>query len=122
MKLIRILIILSLATYYLLPATPVHAAVNFCDYFPPCAYFKTPSDIMNAIVPVVMSLAGVLLFILLIVSGFQIIMHAGSGDAKELVKWRTTLAAAIIGFIIMISAFWIIKVIESVTEFQIPGF
>lgn len=119
MKLIRILVILSLTTYYLLPTTPTYAAVNICDYFPPCAYFNKPADLVNTIIPVVTSIASIIFFVLLIVAGFQLIMHAGAGDPKELGKWRATFSAAIIGLIIMFSAYWIVQIAQSVTGVKI---
>ncbi len=103
-------------------ASPAQAQVNICDYFPPCADFKTPASLLNAFVPKIMVLAGVIFFILLIVSGFQIIMHAGSGDAKQMSKWKDTLKAAVIGFLIIISAYWIMQIIQNVTGVKIPGF
>lgn len=118
----QLILSVILTTYYLLLTTSPIFAVEICDYFPPCEIVKTPADLVNLLVPVAMTAAGIIFFILLIVSGFQIIMHAGSGDAKEINKWRQTLTAAIIGLGIIISAYWIVQAVKKVTGISIPGF
>lgn len=97
-------------------------AIEICDYFPPCEVLKTPADLVNILIPSVMTFAGIVFFILLIVSGFQIIMHAGSGDAKEINKWRQTLTAAIVGLGIVISSYWIVQLVKNLTGITVPGF
>jgi hypothetical protein len=58
-------------------------------------------------------LAGIALFIMLLVGGFSF-LFAG-GDQKKLEKAKTTLSAAVIGIVIMIVAFLILKTIEIFT-------
>lgn len=123
MKKIRQSLLVLVFTLSALLFTPRSAsAIDICDYFPPCTLFKTPADLVNRLVPIAMAFAGFAFFILLIVAGFQVIMHAGSGDPKELAKWRSTLVAALMGLGLVISAFWIVQLIKSLTGANIPGF
>ena len=71
-------------------------------------------------------LAGVALFIMLLIGGFKYL--TSGGDAKKAESGRSTIMWAIIGLVVMISSYAIIRAIEMFTgvtgllEFRIPTF
>jgi len=69
-------------------------------------------------------LAGILLFILLIIGGLGFIMGAGEENPEKAKKGKQAITAALIGFVIIFCSYWIIKIIEIITGVSIlnPGF
>jgi hypothetical protein len=85
------------------------------DIFPPAQYFGDLSSIVNVLLPNLVLIAGIILFLLVIVAGFQMITSAGSGDAKATEKWRNMLIYGIVGFLIVLFAYGIIQLVEYFT-------
>lgn len=73
--------------------------------------FSTPSDMINLIVKVLFVAAGLVLFLMLIIAGFGMIR----GDSKNAEQAKKTATTAVIGFIIMFAAYWIMQIIKLVT-------
>lgn len=86
-------------------------ATCIADVFPPARYFSDPSSIINTLLPNIVLIAGIILFLLVIVAGFQMITSAGSGDANAVSKWRSLLMYGIIGFLIVLFAYTIIQLV-----------
>lgn len=97
--------------------------MDISTFFAPARTFPTLSDLVNVLVKNVFVLAGVLLFILLILGGLKFITSAGSGEEKEMVQAKSALTAAIIGFIIIFGAYWIVQIIGFISGVNIfaPG-
>jgi hypothetical protein len=74
---------------------------------------------MNVILPNVMLVAGILAFIFVIYAGFMTITYAGRGDAEGASKWKKALGAAIIGLLLIFTAYWIVEIIGFVTGAQV---
>ena len=77
------------------------------------------SNILNIIVPIV----GVVLLIMLIVGGFQYI--TSGGEAEQTAKAKKTLTTTLLGLLVVLGAWLIIKLIEEFTglnlhEFTVP--
>lgn len=77
------------------------------------AVFGTPASLFNTLIPVVFTIAGVILFFLLLFGGFSIIM--AHGESKELEKGSKVLTGALIGFLLIIASYWIIQIIQNIT-------
>jgi len=73
------------------------------------AYFVS-IILSNAIV-----IAGILLLFLLIFGGISIIIGAGSGKKDDIAKGQKAVTAAVAGFLIIFTAYWIIRIIEIIT-------
>lgn len=69
--------------------------------------------VFGDLISVVLSLAGVVLFIMLIYGGFKYL--TAGGDPKALEGAKGTLSHAILGLIVLVLAFIILKVIAEVT-------
>lgn len=69
-------------------------------------------DIINILFPFIFAIAGLLLFVFLIMGGFQL-MTAG-GTPEKIKAGQGKITAAFIGFLIIFSAYWIIQILEKV--------
>jgi len=81
--------------------------------------------IFRNIVRILTPIAGLALFITLIVGSFQMLM-AGS-DPKQVQKAQKTLTSAILGLVVFFGIWFVLKLIQiitgvDVTKFEIPGF
>jgi TRAP-type C4-dicarboxylate transport system permease small subunit len=63
--------------------------------------------------------AGIIMLFLLIFGGFSVIIGAGKEDSGQIQKGQKAITAAVIGFIIIIGSYFIIKLIEVVTGVNI---
>ena len=87
--------------------------------FTPAQFFDDPSSIFNILLSNILLIAGIILFLLVIAAGFQMIQAGSSGDAHEMEKWRTMLLYGVIGFVIILLAGTIIKLVEVFTGINI---
>jgi len=76
-------------------------------------------DLVSIILSNAIIIAGILMFILILVGGFGIIISAGSDNPEGAAKGKKAITAAVIGFIIIFASYWIIKIIETLTGLQI---
>lgn len=60
--------------------------------------------------------AGIGLLLMIISSGFTLMMSAG--DAKKTAAGKTTLTNAVIGFVLVFAAFWIVQIVGTVFGWQ----
>ena len=75
--------------------------------------------IISTLLQNVYILAGILLFILLIVGGLSFIMGAGGDNPETAKKGKQAITAALIGFAVIFCSYWIIKIIEIITGMNI---
>ena len=68
----------------------------------------------NAIV-----IAGIVLLFLIVFAGIQMI--SGSGDPQKVAQARQVLTAGILGFILVVAAFFIVRLLESSLGIDILG-
>lgn len=82
------------------------------------ADLKTPGGIISrALKFFVFPIAGIILFVVLILGGFQ--MLAGANNSKSLEEGKQRITAAIIGFILLFAAYWIAQLLEIVFGIRI---
>jgi len=81
-------------------------------------------DLVSIILSNALVVAGIILLFLLIFGGISMIMGAGQDNPEQAAKGRQATTSAVIGFIIIFAAYWIIQIIEKVTGLKIlePGF
>lgn len=98
----------------------VYAAVDINPTtFPPAGPFGTVAGLLNVIIPNLFLLAGVIVFILLVAGGFMLIAGASSGEADQVGQGQKAVTYALIGFVIIFTSWWIVKIIEAVTGVSI---
>lgn len=72
------------------------------------------------VLSVVLSLAGIVLFIMLIVGGFKYI--TSGGDPKQTEEAKHGLTSAITGFVLLALSFLLLKLIEKITGVTLTTF
>jgi hypothetical protein len=81
--------------------------------------FDSPATLISLIVNNIYGIATVILFFFILSGGLSILLNPGNADkAKQGAK---TISTAIIGFVILFSSYWIIRIIEAITDIQILG-
>jgi hypothetical protein len=70
---------------------------------------------VSAIITGAISVAGIILLFILIGGGIGIIKGAGKSDPKTVEQGKQAATSALIGFIVVFSAYWIVKLIETIT-------
>jgi hypothetical protein len=78
--------------------------------------YDTPSKLVNLIVSNLFVLAGIILFVFIILAGFKFI---SASDSKGKDESKSIITGVLIGFLVMFSAYWIIQIIEGITGVQI---
>jgi hypothetical protein len=78
----------------------------------------SPTAFLSAILPNIFTIAGLLLLVYLVAGGLMVIKSAGS-EGKG--KGKDAITNALVGFIIIFSAYWIIQAIEIITGIPIFG-
>lgn len=99
-------------------------AVNIEDEFKlgengPTLAGKSLASFISPLIQDVFVLAGVVLVLLLIFGGVTYIMNAGSGDKEGMEKGKNALTSALLGFIIIFVAYWIVQIIGYITGVNI---
>jgi len=74
---------------------------------------------VSSVLPNIYVIAGIILFVLLLVSGLLFIISAGKGDEEAAKKYQKTITASLIGFLIIFGSYWIMEIIRTVTGIEI---
>ena len=85
-------------------------------------YLDDPKNIsayVTAIITGAISVSGIILLFLLIGGGIAMISGAGKSDPKTVEQGKKAATSALIGFIVVFSAYWIVKLIESITGLKL---
>ena len=127
-KKILAILFLFFTIHYSLFTSPVIAQMP--TWSPRCqdsqgvAYIQGFECIFANIVNLLVPLAGLALFIMLIVGSFSLL--TAGGEAKQIEKARKTITYAIFGLVAFLGIWFILKLIQTitgvdVTQFAIPG-
>ena len=77
----------------------------------------TPGGFISALLPYLLVFAGLIFFIMLLTSGFQLLTAVGSPDQAEAAKKRLT--TAIFGFLLLFAAYWLAQLLQVVLGINI---
>ena len=93
------------------------------SFFGPSGSFLTQLTGVGTLASVLLSnaiiIAGIVLIFLLIFAGIQIV--SGSGDPQKIDQAKQIITAGIIGFILVVAAFFIVRLVESSLGLSILG-
>ena len=78
----------------------------------------TLASIVNKLLPIIFSVAGIILFFYLIAGGFDLLLSTGDPKKAEGAKGKIT--NAVVGFIIIFIAWWLTKLLSTI--FGLEGF
>lgn len=89
------------------------------------AGIKCFEAVFENLVTALVSLAGLALFVMLLIGGYKYLMS--SGDPEKTASARSTMFYAIVGIVVMISTFLILRIVAwftgvDVLKFEIPTF
>lgn len=73
---------------------------------------KGVADLVSLAMRGGLAIGGVIIIFFLLMGGIQIIKGAGEEKPESIQKGRQAITAALIGFVVIFTAFWIIRVIE----------
>jgi hypothetical protein len=79
--------------------------------------FSTPGGIITRVLQFAFPLAGIALFLMIVVGGFQILMAAGDDKGMQAGQQRVTYA--VIGFILLFSSYWIAQLLGQIFGIKI---
>ena len=131
----KLIAITSLAAFLLLPAVSLAAGIppggggipTACSSFISCItniqnpnglviqtnqYQGLPGQIVNLFLPVILTIAGFIAVIFIVISGIQFITSSGNPEAANAARGR--LIYALIGFGIIVLAFAILQIINTI--------
>ena len=95
------------------------AQINIGDKFLGTGKFLTdPKNIGKLVTNLLtgsLAIAGIILLLLLIAGGIGIIAGAGSQNPEQIEKGKKAATSALIGFIVVFAAYWIVQLVESFT-------
>lgn len=73
------------------------------------------SDVINIVANTSIVLAGLVVLFLFIFAGYSIIMGAGSGNSEQSARGKKAATYAVLGFVLVLIAYWIIRFIEIIS-------
>ena len=78
--------------------------------------FQSLGGMVSYLLPKALIAGGVIFFILIVIAGVGMIAGAGSEDAQAKEKAKNFLTYAVLGLIIMFAAYWILQIINYLTQ------
>lgn len=89
-------------------------------------FFKSPftnvasiSALVTTFLNIAFVLAGLILLFFFIFGGIGMISSAGNNNPQQMEQAKKTVTSALIGFIVVFTAYWIVKLIGTITGAQI---
>lgn len=95
------------------------AQVNIQNAFPPANNFSSLAGLINILLPNVFTIAGIIAFVSVIVTGFKFIQHAGHMEGEKAAQSKGALTAAVTGLLIIVAAYFIIQVVSTIIGYDI---
>lgn len=77
--------------------------------------YQSIGAFISSVLPNVYVVAGIILFVILVVGGIMVIINAGQGDEEKTAQGKKAITAAVIGLVIVLISWWIMKIIEVLT-------
>jgi hypothetical protein len=77
------------------------------------------ADFASTILFNAVALAGLILLFLFVFGGISLIIGAGQSNPETAAKGKTAITSALIGFLIIFAAYWIIQIVQAVTGLNI---
>lgn len=82
--------------------------------------FTTLGSIVGELIKYVFPLAGIIMFVFIVIAGFQWLSSAG--DPKKLESARNRITYAILGFVLLIASYWIVRIVQLIISPTQPFF
>jgi TRAP-type C4-dicarboxylate transport system permease small subunit len=82
-------------------------------------FYSNTSQIVSPLLKNFLTIAGIIFVILIIAGGIGMMASAGKNDPKKAEASQKTITSAIIGFVVVFCAYFIIQIIEVLTGVKI---
>ena len=102
-----------------------HLAITIVDEFFNAAggkkYDKLADigSLVSLFIKIVFAVSGVIILVFIIMAGIGLIAGAGSNDPEKIEKGKQSATSALIGFVVVFVAYWIVQLIELWTGMKI---
>ena len=83
----------------------------------PSSGYSTIGGFIGSVLPNVYIGAGLIIFFMIVAGGFLMIANSGNTDKQQ--EGKSIITAAIIGFVIVFTSYWIIQIVQIVTGLKI---
>lgn len=94
-------------------------AVNIGSLFDsPLGKTKGILDVVSIVVEAAFAIAGIIVIFMFIFGGITLIASAGQGNPEGVGKGKKAVTSALIGFIIILTSFWVVRLIEIITGYD----
>lgn len=80
---------------------------------------ETLGGIIGNLLPYLLTIAGLILFVMLVMGGFT--MLAGAADKESQEKGKKMITSALVGFFIIFAAYWIAQLLQVIFKINILG-
>lgn len=81
--------------------------------------YTSISPLISSLLSNSLIIAGIILLGLILFGGFGMIASAGSSDSKKAEQSKKTITSAVIGFLVVFCAYFIIQIIQEITGLNI---
>jgi uncharacterized membrane protein len=102
------------------------AAIDIGSFFgSPFGVNATVGSLVGSVINIVFVIAGIIIMFFFLLGGYQIIAGAGNNNPQDVAKGQQAIRSAIIGFVVIFVAYWIIQIIQALTRTEFitnPGF
>ena len=85
----------------------------------PLTKIEDIGSLVSIIINAAFILAGIILFFFFIFGGISIMAGAGKDNPEQAAKGKQAISSAVLGFIVVFAAYWIVQLIEVVTGIAI---
>lgn len=95
------------------------------EFGSPFGVEKGLGNLVSTIISTSFAIAGIILLFLLIAGGIGIMAGTGADKPEQAAKGKQAVTSALIGFIIVFTAYWIVRLLEVITGVNFvtaPGF
>lgn len=82
--------------------------------------FSSLGDIITIALQYLFPIAGLIMFLFIVYGGFQWL--TASGDPKKVEAARNRITYAVVGFVLLVAAYWITKIVELILSPNQPFF
>ncbi len=80
---------------------------------------KTIGDMVTLGLDIAFVVAGLILLVTFIIGGVGLIAGAGQNNPERLEKGKKALTSTLIGFVVVFTAYWIVKLIGQITGLEL---
>lgn len=100
--------------------TAYAAPVNIGQTFGPAlSGFTSVSSLVNVLLPNLLTFAGIIALVGVVLAGFNVIQHAGAGESEKTAKDKSAFTAAVIGLIIVFGAWFLVQIVSTIVGYNI---